>query len=50
MLVACAVIYVDCYAAQCRDFGCEFIEARVILLFAFVGGHFGLVGPGVVVC
>lgn len=39
MLVACTVVYVYCYAAQRRDFGGEFIEARVVLLFAFVGGH-----------
>lgn len=31
MLVARVVVDVDCYAAQGRDFGREFVEARVVL-------------------
>ena len=31
MLIACAVVDVYCYAAQGGDFGCEFVEAGVVL-------------------
>jgi hypothetical protein len=30
-LVPRIVVYVYCYAAQGRDFGCEFVEAGVVL-------------------
>lgn len=37
MLIARTIIDIYRYATQRRHFGCEFIEARVVLLFAFVG-------------
>lgn len=36
MLVSCAVVDVDCDAAQGGDFGCEFVEAGVVLSFCIV--------------
>lgn len=41
MLVACIVVDVDCYATQRRDFACQLVEARVVLLFALVGLRHG---------
>jgi hypothetical protein len=37
MLIPCIIVDVYCHAAEGRDFGGEFVEARVVLLFALVG-------------